>query len=95
MMPATSATDAPEPAIVHPCGAIPQGLVDKIVARRGRLHAYESIDPGRTALVVVDLDEGSCRRDQRSESAIANVNAVADALRGAGGTIAVRHIDDC
>ena len=39
----------------HPSG-IPEKIVNKVVARRGRLHAFESIDSGRTALVVIDLD---------------------------------------
>jgi ureidoacrylate peracid hydrolase len=46
--------------VLHPSAEIPQGLVDKIVARRGRLHVHETLDPRRTALVVIDLDEGSC-----------------------------------
>ena len=53
--------------LVHPSGLIPQPVVDKVVARRGRLHVYETLEPLRSALVVIDLDEGpaSPRRAQR------------------------------
>lgn len=74
----------------HPSG-IRQDLVDKVVARRGRLHAFETIDPTRTALVVVDLDTGTVRRmydDSPMPSILAPVNAVAAAVRGHGGVVA-------
>ena len=42
-------------SITHPSG-IPQTIVEKVMKRRGRLHAFEKLIPSRTALVVVDLD---------------------------------------
>jgi ureidoacrylate peracid hydrolase len=42
----------------HPSG-IPDRIVEKVVARRGRLHAFDTIDPKTTALVVIDLDEAT------------------------------------
>jgi nicotinamidase-related amidase len=72
----------------HPSPEIPQALVDKIVARRGRLHAYEELDPERTALVVIDLDVGSCGREPALTGvSIARINDMADALRRHGGTV--------
>jgi ureidoacrylate peracid hydrolase len=79
---------ADQAEVVHPSGVIPQRVVDKVVARRGRLHVYETLDPKRAALTVIDLDEGSCRRDDRSGEAIGRVNEVAVALRAAGGVVA-------
>ena len=35
--------------------AIPQSVIDRVVARRGKEHVYEDLDPTKTALVVVDL----------------------------------------
>ena len=35
--------------------SIPQAVVDRVVARRGREHVHEVLDPARTALVVVDM----------------------------------------
>jgi len=76
-------------SVVHPSPEIPQGLVDKIVARRGRLHVHDRLDPSRTALVVIDMDVGSCAREPESaEAAIERINAVSGPLRSAGGTVA-------
>ena len=71
----------------HPAG-IPQKIVDKVVARRGRLHAFESLTPERTALVVIDLDEVSVQADEASQRMIGAVNTLAAAVRGAGGVVA-------
>lgn len=77
------------PPVTHPCDAIPQGLVDKVVARRGgRLHMYDALDGARTALVVVDLDEDSCRRSESDHLLYGPVNAVAAEVRSAGGVVA-------
>lgn len=56
--------------------------------RRGRRHAYESVDSRRTALVVIDMvpffvqESGYCR------GILPNIIRLADALRIAGGTVA-------
>lgn len=74
----------------HPSG-INQAIVDKVFARRGRLHAFEHIDPKKTALVVVDLDIGTVqrlRKDSDATSLIEYVNDLATALRGKGGIVA-------
>ena len=34
---------------------IPKDVEERVIQRRGRLHAYEALDPARTALVVVDM----------------------------------------
>ena len=71
----------------HPSG-IPQKIVDKVVARRGRLHAFESLTPQTTALVVIDLDEASVQADEASRRIIDAVNMLAAAVRVAGGVVA-------
>src|SRR5215510_4373146 len=73
--------------MLHPSG-IPQKIVNKVVARRGRLHAFESLTPATTALVVIDLDEVSVQADETSQRMIGTVNALAAAVRGAGGVVA-------
>lgn len=42
----------------HPSG-IPEKIIRKVVARRGRLHTFEAIDPTMAALIVIDLDEAT------------------------------------
>ncbi len=80
----------------HPSD-IDQRIVDKVVARRGRLHLRDGIDPRSTALVVVDLDSGSAgslAQDQvdlgrpRTLISAEPINSIATTLRGTGGVVA-------
>jgi nicotinamidase-related amidase len=71
----------------HPSG-IPEKIVKKVVARRGRLHAFETIDPRTTALVAIDLDEASVQPDDTFQRVVANVNTLAAAVRQSGGLVA-------
>jgi len=56
--------------------------------RRGRRHAFESLDPSRTALVVVDLVEFFVRENPYAAGTVPVVNRLAPAVRSAGGTVA-------
>lgn len=72
----------------HP-SRIRQEIVDKVVARRGRLHAFEALDPAKTALVIIDLDIGTGRDTKQQVTTIAQrVNHIAATLRQCGGTVA-------
>ena len=71
----------------HPSG-IPEKIVKKVVARRGRLHAFESIEPRRTALVVIDLDTATVGSNEECRRVVPQVNEVAAAVRRVGGTVA-------
>jgi hypothetical protein len=71
----------------HPSG-IAEKVVRKLVARCGRLHAFETIDPRTTALVVIDLDEATVGNDDTSQRMITTVNALAHAVRQSGGVVA-------
>ena len=70
----------------------PSGLDDKVVAkvfaRRGRLHAYESLDPRKTALVVVDMMRASIELDGGLLDIVPTINGLAERLRSAGGAVA-------
>ena len=57
-------------------------------ARRGRRHAFENIDPTRTALVVVDLVPFFFTENDYVRATVPRVNSLAAALRAAGGTVA-------
>src|SRR6202023_2565684 len=72
--------------------AIPSYAIERALARRGRLHPFEDLDPARTALVVVDLQNGLMVPGQPAEIAqareiVPNVNRLAGATRAAGGTV--------
>ena len=71
----------------HPSG-IPEKIVKKVVARRGRLHAFESIESARTALVVIDLDMATVEGDDQCRRMAPIVNGVASAVRSRGGVVA-------
>ncbi len=57
-------------------------------SRRGRRHAYEHLDPSRTALVVVDIVPFFVRESAYVRGIVPRVNELASALRAAGGTVA-------
>ena len=72
--------------------AIPSYAIERALARRGRLHPFEDLDPARTALVVVDLQNGFMVPGQPAEIAQAReivpaVNRLARATRAAGGAV--------
>ena len=71
----------------HPSG-IPEAIVRKVVARRGRLHAFERVDPGRTALVVIDLDTATVGADDECRRIVPRVNELGAAVRRSGGVVA-------
>jgi ureidoacrylate peracid hydrolase len=73
--------------VEHPSG-IPEKIVRKVVARRGRLHAFQTIDPRATALVVIDLDMATVANDDTSRRMVSTVNTLAGALRSSGGVVA-------
>ena len=71
----------------HPSG-IPHSVVEKVFVRRGRMHAFPTLEPARTALVVVDLDIGTVRRVPGIRAFAPRINQLARALRAGGGTVA-------
>ena len=71
----------------HPSG-IPEKIVRKVVARRGRLHAFESIEACRTALVAIDLDTATVGGNEDCQRLVPRVNELASAVRSTGGVVA-------
>jgi len=72
--------------------ALPDYVAERLMERRGRPHAFDTIDPARAALVVVDLQNGFMAPGQPAEMPVAraivpNVNRLAEATRQAGGTV--------
>jgi len=71
---------------------IRQEIVDRVMARRGRLHLFDALDPARTALVVIDMQptfcaEGAPAEVPLSRAIVPAINRLAAGLRTAGGTI--------
>ncbi|MFZ4407602.1 MAG: isochorismatase family protein [Paracraurococcus sp.] len=77
---------------MHPF-TLPESVQARVAARCGTPHPFARLDPQRTALVVVDLQNGFMREDvahawcPMAESVVPAVNRLAGALRQAGGGV--------
>ncbi|MFN7150774.1 MAG: isochorismatase family protein [Microthrixaceae bacterium] len=56
--------------------------------RRGRRHAFEQMDPSRTALVVVDMVPFFVEQNLYARGIVGNIERLAGALRSVGGAVA-------
>ena len=70
----------------------PQSVKDRVLRRQGKLLSHETIDAGRTALVVVDMQNyfgGEAFGDEVPEAReiVPNINRMAKTLRSAGGIV--------
>lgn len=72
---------------------IPRSVVDRVIRHRGREHVYDNFDPTRTALLVVDMQNGFMLPGvayllcETAPKIVPNVNRLAVAMRQAGGTV--------
>ena len=67
-------------------------IVDRVIARRGRLHLFDRLDGPRTALVVIDMQGTFCAPGAPAEvpasrTLVGPINRLAAGLRAAGGTV--------
>lgn len=72
---------------------MPPEAIAAVTARLGRPHAVEALEPTRTALLVVDMQNYFVAPGEPFETPVAravvpNVNALAGGVRRAGGTVA-------
>jgi ureidoacrylate peracid hydrolase len=73
--------------------AIPQSVVDRVIARRGREHIHDDLDPARTALVVVDMQNAFMMPGVahslclEAQEIVPNINRLAQAVRETGGAV--------
>lgn len=74
--------------------AIPQSVIDRVVARRGKALSFDGLDPRKTALVVVDMQNAfmlpGVAHSPCAEAVeiVPNINRIARAVRAAGGVVA-------
>ena len=79
---------------------IRQEIVDRVLARRGRLHLFERFEPHATALIVIDMQATFVARGAPAEVPAARdivpaINALTAALRPQGVTIAwITHANE-
>jgi len=68
---------------------IRQEILDRVLARRGRLNFFESMAPSKTALVVIDMQNTFCAKGSPAEVAssrgiVPSLNALTPQLRALG-----------
>ena len=61
-------------------------ILDRLLARRGRIHWFDTLDPAKTALVVVDMQNTFCEPGAPAEvptsrAIIGNINVLTGELR--------------
>lgn len=76
---------------MHPC-TIPADAAERIVARRGRLNAFDSLNPRTTALMVIDMQvafmgEGSDMAISTAREIVPAINRLSAGLRNLGGMV--------
>ena len=73
--------------------SIPQSVIDRVVARHGREHVHADLDPAKTALVVVDMQNAFMLPGVAhspclmAQDIVPNINRLAQAVRDTGGTV--------
>jgi ureidoacrylate peracid hydrolase len=73
--------------------AVPEGITQRVIARTGAVHPHSDLDPKRTALVVIDLQNAFM--DEQVGHAVCptacaivpNVNRLASVVRSVGGGV--------
>jgi ureidoacrylate peracid hydrolase len=72
---------------------IPQSVIDGVIVRRGTAHPFADFDPAKTALVVIDMQNGFMMPGvahalcEMAPKIVPTINRLADALRQAGGKV--------
>lgn len=69
-----------------------QEIIDRVLARRGRHHLFDSLDPATTAFVVIDMqnmfcEEGAPAEVPESRGICEPINRLAAELRDLGGLV--------
>ena len=73
--------------------SIPQSVIDRVIEKRGREHVYADLDPAKTALVVVDMQNAFMLPGvahalcPMAEKIVPNINRLAQAMRETGATV--------
>jgi ureidoacrylate peracid hydrolase len=75
----------------HPTAIRPE-IVARVMARRGRLHLFDRLDPARTAVVVIDMQNTFCQPGAPAEvplsrAIVGPINRLNAGVRAAGGKV--------
>ena len=73
--------------------SIPKSVVQRVIEKRGREFVYDGLDPAKTALVVVDMQNAFMLEGvahalcPMAREIVPNINRLAEAVRATGGTV--------
>ncbi len=67
---------------------IPDYVIERIIAKRGRLNVFDQFDPAKTALVVIDMQNFFVSEVETARSICPNINRLAENVRQRGGVVA-------
>ena len=70
----------------------PADFIESLTSTRGRLHAVDQLDPARTALLVIDMqnffmEQGQALEVPAARDIVANINRLAEVMRASGATV--------
>lgn len=70
----------------------PQSLIDRVITLRGTLHPFDALEPSRTALVAIDMQNifvapGAAYEVPAARGIVRNINRLARAVRETGGVV--------
>ncbi|MEM8551829.1 MAG: cysteine hydrolase [Pseudomonadota bacterium] len=71
---------------------IRQEIIDRVMARRGRVHLFERFDPARTATINIDMQHTFCAPGAPAEVPLSRgivpaINRLNEGIRAAGGQV--------
>lgn len=72
---------------------IPRWVIDRVIAKRGAEHVFTDLDPAKTALIVIDMQNAFMKPDvafavvESAPDIVPNINRIADAVRTVGATV--------
>jgi ureidoacrylate peracid hydrolase len=72
---------------------IPRWVVDRVIKKRGAEHVFTDLDPAKTAMIVIDMQNAFMLPGvafaviETAKEIVPNINRLADAVRSASGTV--------
>ena len=66
---------------------IPDYVIERIMAKRGKLEVFDRFKPNKTALLVIDMQNFYVAEVETAQGIVPNINRLADAMREAGGKV--------
>lgn len=81
-----SATTTAEATAATPYG-FPQYVIDRVMAKRGRLAVFDRFEPAKTALLIVDMQNFYVGEVESVVGIIPNINRIAARMRELGGLV--------